>query len=84
MDFGLSPVLDFTVRMILTVFLLYALYCWLDFLYRGNNRYPKIFGALERGISFILSAPFGGAKSLDVLSRRSSEPRRDVWRKPEA
>ncbi len=84
MDFGLSPVLDFSVRMIMTVCLLYALYAWLDFLYRGNNRYPKIFGAFERGISFVLGMPFGGSKSLDILARKRPEQARGIWHKPDA
>jgi hypothetical protein len=64
MLFGLPPIVDFAIRMTLTIGLLYLLYAWLDYLYRGNNRYPKIFGALDRGTSHLLGAlllmPFRG------------------------
>jgi hypothetical protein len=66
MDFGLPPIIDFAARMVVTVCVLYVLYAWLDFIYRGNNRYPKVFGALDRGSSFLLSAlmlaPFRGKR----------------------
>jgi len=64
MDFGLPPVLDFAVRVFVTVCVLYVLYAWLDYLYRGNNRYPKVFRALDRGTSalvdILLLKPFRG------------------------
>jgi hypothetical protein len=66
MDFGLPPIIDFAARMVVTVCVLYVLYAWLDFIYRGNNRYPKVFAALDRGSSFLLSAlmlaPFRGKR----------------------
>jgi hypothetical protein len=66
MDFGLPPIIDFAARMVVTVCVLYVLYAWLDFIYRGNNRYPKVFGALDRGSIFLLSAlmlaPFRGKR----------------------
>jgi hypothetical protein len=64
MDFGLPPILDFAVRMFVTVCVLYVLYAWLDYLYRGNNRYPRVFGALDRGTSALVDVlmlkPFRG------------------------
>jgi hypothetical protein len=56
MLFGLPPYVDFTIRMVFTLCLLYLLFAWLDYLYRGNNRYPRLFGALDNGTSMILSA----------------------------
>jgi hypothetical protein len=56
MLFGLPPVVDFMIRMAFTVSLLYLLFAWLDYLYRGNNRYPRLFGALDRCTSLMLSA----------------------------
>jgi hypothetical protein len=56
MLFGLPPYIDFAIRMAFTISLLYVLYAWLDYLYRGNNRYPKLFGALDRWTTLLLSA----------------------------
>jgi len=64
--FGLPPIVDFAIRVVVTVCLLYILYAWLDYLYRGNNRYPRFFGALDRGTDFLWSmlmlAPFRGKR----------------------
>jgi hypothetical protein len=64
--FDLPPIVDFAIRMLVTVCLLYVLYAWLDYLYRGNNRYPRLFGALDRGSGFLVSmlmlAPFRGKR----------------------
>jgi hypothetical protein len=56
MLFGLPPYVDFTIRMVFTVCVLYLLFAWLDYLYRGNNRYPRLFGALDHGTSVLLGA----------------------------
>ncbi len=56
MIFGLPPYVDFAIRMVFTVGVLYLLFAWLDFLYRGNNRFPRLFGALDNGTSLLLSA----------------------------
>jgi hypothetical protein len=56
MLFGLPPWIDFTIRMAFTISLLYLLFAWLDYLYRGNNRYPRLFGALDRWTGLMVSA----------------------------
>ena len=66
----INPYIDFSIRMAFTVALLYALYALLDYLYRGNNRFPVIFGAIDRGVSFLLSAPFGGDKGLSIMAKK--------------
>jgi hypothetical protein len=49
-----------------SVWLLYVLYALLDYVYRGNNRYPRFFGALDRGTdvlcSMLLLASFRGKR----------------------
>jgi hypothetical protein len=56
MLFGLPAWIDFSIRMAFTVSLLYLLYAWLDYIYRGNNRYPRLFGTLDRWTSLMVSA----------------------------
>jgi len=64
--FGLPPIVDFAIRALVTVCVLYVLYAWLDYLYRGTNRYPRLFGARDRGSGFLFDmltlAPFRGKR----------------------
>jgi hypothetical protein len=54
MGSNLLTVLDFMARMAFTVVVLYFLYAWLDFIYTGKNRFPRVFGALDRGTTVLL------------------------------
>lgn len=78
-DFTLNPIVDFCIRLVITGALLYFLFALLDHLYRGNNRHPRVFNAIDRGVDWFLgmlfNVPFGGPKGLDLMSRLPREGR---------